>query len=57
LIIAKGQGNYESLHDADKPIFFLLKAKCDIVARSLGCGVGDRVLKRGGSESVADVMP
>ncbi len=45
LIISKGQGNYESLSDVQKPIFFLLKAKCPVVARDLGCRVGDIVLK------------
>jgi len=47
LIIAKGQGNYETLSDVnDKDIFFLLKVKCPVIARDLGCEVGDIVLKR-----------
>jgi len=46
LIIAKGQGNYESLSDIDKNIFFLLKAKCPVVARDLGCEVGDMILQK-----------
>jgi hypothetical protein len=44
LIIAKGQGNYESLNGIDKNIFFLLKAKCPVVANHLGCKVGSTVL-------------
>ncbi len=40
LIIAKGQGNFESLDDTDRPIFFLFKAKCDVVARNLGVELG-----------------
>ena len=28
LVIAKGQGNYETLSDVDKDMFFVLKAKC-----------------------------
>lgn len=43
LIISKGQANYELLDQSDRPIFFLLKAKCPVVARSLGCQVGDLV--------------
>jgi uncharacterized protein with ATP-grasp and redox domains len=36
VIIAKGQGNYESLSEIDRNhIFFLFMAKCDAVARSL----------------------
>lgn len=45
LIIAKGQGNYETLSEEKKPIFFLLKAKCPVIARNLGCRVGDIILK------------
>jgi uncharacterized protein with ATP-grasp and redox domains len=44
MIIAKGQGNYESLSEEDK-IFFLLKAKCPVVARDLRVNVGDAILK------------
>jgi uncharacterized protein with ATP-grasp and redox domains len=44
LIISKGQGNYEALSDEDRPIFFLLKIKCDVVARHLGMSKGDTVL-------------
>jgi uncharacterized protein with ATP-grasp and redox domains len=46
LIIAKGQGNYETLSDIDKNIFFVLKAKCPVIARDLGCEVGEMVLRR-----------
>ena len=46
LVIAKGQGNYESLSEADKNIFFVLKAKCPVIARDLGCEVGEMTLRR-----------
>jgi uncharacterized protein with ATP-grasp and redox domains len=46
LVIAKGQGNYESLSDSKKNIFFLLKAKCEVIARDMGCAVGTMVLRR-----------
>ena len=42
----KGQGNYETLSDVDKNIFFLLKAKCPVIANHLGCEVGTVVLQR-----------
>ncbi len=45
LIIAKGQANYEAYSDASGPLFFLLVAKCDMVARELGVSVGDLILK------------
>ena len=47
LIIAKGQGNYETLSDVDKNIFFILRAKCPLIAQHLGCDVGQMVLRRG----------
>ena len=46
LIISKGQGNYESLSEEDKSIFFLFKAKCPVIAEDVGCKVGDMVLVR-----------
>jgi len=46
LIIAKGQGNYETLSEADKDIYFLLKAKCPVIARDIGCEIGSLVLRR-----------
>jgi len=44
LVISKGQGNYEALSDEARPIFFLLKAKCRVVARNLGVEEGSIVL-------------
>jgi uncharacterized protein with ATP-grasp and redox domains len=45
LILAKGQGNYESLSGENRPIFFLLRAKCPVIAEDIQCGVGELVLK------------
>ncbi|RKZ91139.1 MAG: hypothetical protein DRQ40_10225 [Gammaproteobacteria bacterium] len=46
LIIAKGQANYESLSERPAPIFFLLQAKCNVIARDLGIKETDIVLKQ-----------
>jgi damage-control phosphatase, subfamily I len=47
LIITKGMGNYECLSDVNRDnLFFLLKVKCNVVARSLGKNVGDIICKR-----------
>ncbi|MEO0096894.1 MAG: ARMT1-like domain-containing protein [candidate division WOR-3 bacterium] len=43
IIIAKGHANYESLVDKERDVFFILKAKCPVVAKSLGVEVGDSV--------------
>ena len=48
LIIAKGQGNYETLSEAEKDIYFLLKVKCPVIARDIGSKVGSLVLRRSG---------
>jgi len=46
LIISKGQGNYEGLSDEDRPIFFLLKTKCHVIARDIGIDEGSIVLMK-----------
>ena len=46
LIISKGMGNYECLSPSHrKNICFLLKVKCEVVARSLGQSIGDIICK------------
>jgi hypothetical protein len=44
-IISKGQGNYEGLSNEKHHIFFLLKAKCFVIANDIGVSEGDIVLK------------
>lgn len=44
LVISKGQGNYEALSGTAN-IFFLLIAKCPVIAEDLGVDVGDIILK------------
>ena len=47
LIIAKGQGNWETLDTTPHPdLFFLLTCKCPSVAKTLGTVVGAPVLRR-----------
>jgi len=45
LIISKGQGNFETLSEERAPIFFLLKVKCPVIAKDIGCKVNDMILK------------
>ena len=47
LVISKGQGNYETLSEAPGNVFFLLMAKCPVIAGDIGCRVGDLVLSNG----------
>ena len=44
LVISKGQGNFEGLSEIRRGVFFLLMAKCPVIAGDIGCGVGDVVL-------------
>lgn len=47
LIVSKGQGNFETLSDCGKNVFFLLKVKCPVVAESVGLPMGSHVLRHG----------
>ena len=47
LIISKGHGNYEGLSDNKKPLFFMLKAKCPVIANDLNVKENDIVLLAG----------
>ena len=50
LIVSKGQGNFETLLDeADERLFFILRIKCDQMARLSGVEKGALVLMQGGS--------
>ncbi len=49
LIIAKGQGNYETLSSSTKDVFFLLTVKCPLIAVQIGAPVGALVVRRGGN--------
>ncbi len=44
LILSKGQGNYETLSDSGRPIFFLLKVKCPLAAQHIGLTLGTHAL-------------
>jgi uncharacterized protein with ATP-grasp and redox domains len=46
LILAKGQGNFETLSEAPYPIFFLFKVKCPVIGDHAGLPVGTHVLAR-----------
>lgn len=44
VVIAKGQANFETLDTAERPIFHVLRAKCDHIARYLGVARGAAVI-------------
>jgi damage-control phosphatase, subfamily I len=43
MVIAKGQGNFESLSDEPRDIFFLFRAKCPVISLHSGFSVGSYV--------------
>lgn len=46
VIVGKGHGNYETCDDRPENFYFLLKAKCAVVAAALGVKHGDLVFAR-----------
>lgn len=46
LVIAKGQANYETLHDAGAKVFCLLQVKCPIIALDLDAPLGSIVARQ-----------
>lgn len=44
LVISKGQGNWETLEDSEREVFFMFQAKCPSVAAVNRCAVGDLLL-------------
>lgn len=46
IILAKGHGNFETCEHRRENLYFLLKAKCDYVANTLGVNVGDIVFRK-----------
>ena len=52
LIIAKGQGNYETLSGVNQNIYFLLKAKCSAIASNIGCPVGTMILQHASERKI-----
>lgn len=46
IVISKGQGNFEALSDTTRDIYFLLKAKCNRIAKTLDVEVNDYVFKK-----------
>ena len=43
IVISKGMGNYETLSDCEKEIFYLLKAKCATMAKQNNTAVDDYI--------------
>ncbi len=45
-VISKGQGNFETLQDPEKAIFYLFQSKCEVVSKELGLSPGSMILKK-----------
>ncbi len=54
MIIAKGQGNWETLNSVDhRGLFFLLTCKCPSIAEALGGTVGSTVLRQAARQKLS----
>jgi uncharacterized protein with ATP-grasp and redox domains len=53
MIISKGQGNFEGLSEEVRPIFFILKVKCELISRHIQAPIGSLVLKGINTQAVA----
>ncbi len=56
LVIAKGQGNYESLNDHPRKIFFLFLTKCPVVSSDLGIPTNTYVIRETSSSLKTDLQ-
>ncbi|MCP4310980.1 MAG: DUF89 family protein [Bacteroidetes bacterium] len=45
MVISKGQGNYEGLSGVDRKVFFLLRAKCLVIASDIGVELNDFIFE------------
>lgn len=45
IVISKGQGNFETLSEQKRETFFLLKAKCPVIAKKIGVNINDYIFK------------
>ena len=44
VVISKGQANYETLDDASRSVFFILRVKCPVISRPMGIPTGASIL-------------
>lgn len=44
LVIAKGQGNLETLLDVKRPVYFMFKVKCEVISELCGYPIGSGAL-------------
>ncbi len=50
IVVSKGQGNFETLSGCNRNVFFLLKAKCSVIAKRLGVDLNEYVFLENGKE-------
>ena len=54
MIIAKGQGNYESLSDSTRPIHFLFVVKCPVIAYQVVAPIGTLMVSQAKNSQVTE---
>jgi len=56
VVVAKGQGNIESMPLDDPRVFFLLRVKCPVLSRVIDLERGSQVAVQGGSDYIGGVV-
>jgi uncharacterized protein with ATP-grasp and redox domains len=46
MIISKGQGNFELLDTASRPVYFMLKIRCPLISEQIGQSTDSVVFMR-----------
>ena len=55
VVIAKGQGNFETLNTNPRKIYFLLQVKCAVIAEHYNYGLGDWLVTTWGPEKESEM--
>jgi damage-control phosphatase, subfamily I len=55
VVIAKGQGNFETLNTNSRKIYFLLQVKCAVIAEHYNYGLGDWLVTTWGPEKESEM--
>jgi uncharacterized protein with ATP-grasp and redox domains len=55
LVISKGQGNYESLNEEKKLIYFMFRVKCPVISKVLAVPEGSLIMKRSGTSEIRNI--
>jgi len=56
VVISKGQGNFETLEDCQREIYFLFKVKCEVIEKYCGHPIGKSILIKKGCKAYNNLI-